>query len=507
MPALGFRLLASLAFVSGSVSAAGSPDAKARTISERIRGREVAASMRPLEHPRSKAAADAAHMRDEDLVFGVAVAGRARAYPWWILKGYHVVNDELGGVPLAVAFCEQCTGAAAFRRELERRRLSFEVPGVYNGTIVLQDRETRTLWAPFSGRALEGRLDGRHLERLPVSLLRWDEWRQRHPETDVVWEPAASRDGHGSWYEPGKWGIVSEMGATLQGWDARLPENALVYGVEAESGSKAFPLASLDVQGGVVNDEVGGVPLAVAAKGAFEVAAFERSVKGRVLTFLRSQDGGGAMTDRETGSQWTGTGDAVAGPLQGERLKNVDGYLVEWHVWSAYNPTAALYDAGPPGRAASTSVASVVPPLVLQRLDGPAEAVRLPGAVNLLAVWAPWCPPCAGEMPRLEALFREYAAHGLSASGMAVLIPEEFEVDSVRRFVASAALTFPMYLVDEDSYAQLESLSRETGGPGLVLPTIFAADRQSKILRVFRGRDVESLRGAVERWLAATPAP
>jgi len=29
-------------------------------------------------------------------VFGVVVSGRARAYPWWIAKNYHVVNDSAG---------------------------------------------------------------------------------------------------------------------------------------------------------------------------------------------------------------------------------------------------------------------------------------------------------------------------------------------------------------------------------------------------------------------------
>ena len=41
----------------------------------------------------------------------------------------------------------------------------------------------------------------------------------------MVWGPAQARAGHGSWYEPGKWGIVAEMGATIQDWDSRLPES------------------------------------------------------------------------------------------------------------------------------------------------------------------------------------------------------------------------------------------------------------------------------------------
>ena len=76
-------------------------------------------------------------MRDEDIVLGLVVSGEARAYPWWIAKNHHVVNDTVAGVPITVAFCEQCTGGAAFRRKVDGRVLSFAVAGVYNGTIVL----------------------------------------------------------------------------------------------------------------------------------------------------------------------------------------------------------------------------------------------------------------------------------------------------------------------------------------------------------------------------------
>ena len=107
-------------------------------------------------------------MRDEDFVLGLVLSGQARAYPWWIAKNHHVVNDTVAGVPVTVAFCEQCTGGAAFARTVGGRVLSFAVAGVYNGTIVIKDRETGTLWAPFSGKGLEGPLAGRTLERIPV---------------------------------------------------------------------------------------------------------------------------------------------------------------------------------------------------------------------------------------------------------------------------------------------------------------------------------------------------
>ena len=51
--------------------------------------------MLPLNNPSVVTVDEATHLRPDDLVVGVLVAGRARAYPWWILANHHVANDHL----------------------------------------------------------------------------------------------------------------------------------------------------------------------------------------------------------------------------------------------------------------------------------------------------------------------------------------------------------------------------------------------------------------------------
>jgi hypothetical protein len=351
------------------VIAAGEAAARGR-VADRIRGQAIAAAHPPMEAPTVLPAARARHMREEDVVLGIVVGGEARAYPWWIAKNFHAVNDTVRGVPVVVTLCEQCTGAAAFGRALDGRVLTFEVAGVYNGTIIARDRETATLWAPFSGKGLEGPLAGRKLERIPLAMTRWSEWKTRHPATGVLWGPEQVRGGHGSWYEPGKWGIVGEMGATIGDWDTRLPENVLVYGADLPGGRRAYPLPALKAQG-VVNDSVAGVPVVVLASGELEAAGFDRRVGARTLTFRGAASGGAVMEDGETGSAWSADGVAVRGPLLGERLAPLDGYVVEWHVWAAYNPDTGIFGGAP---AAGHEVAGDVafPALHLAAVDGTA---------------------------------------------------------------------------------------------------------------------------------------
>jgi thiol-disulfide isomerase/thioredoxin len=461
-----------------------------------------------MEAPTVRPAASAAHMREDDVVLGVVVQGEPRAYPWWIVKHFHVVNDTVGGVPVAVAFCEQCTGAAAFKRELEGRLLSMEAPGVYNGTIILRDRETRTLWAPFSGKALEGPLAGKTLDRVPLSLMRWSEWKARHPQTDVLWGPPQARGGHGSWYEPGKWGIVAEMGGTLEGWDPRLPENTLVYGVEVQGASKSYPLAEVKTRK-VVNDQLGDVPVVVAAVGDLEVAGFDRRLRGRLLTFSPSPDRAGLMVDRETESVWSLEGVASSGPLRGERLSALEGYVVEWHVWSAYNPGSEVLGAAVPDER-PVGDAPVFPALTLLPVNKTMpEVVRLTGEVNLVALWASWCPPCRIEMPALQALSRKHAARGLAVRGIAVHMPDDdSERAQVLSFLSEAGVTFPNHLVDERAYDQLEGLARSLGRTGLVLPTVFVVDKHGRVRAVFSGDEVAGLPAALSGFFPlSSPGP
>jgi thiol-disulfide isomerase/thioredoxin len=470
-----------------------------------MRGRELAAELPPLENPEHRSVAKATHMRDEDLVLGVVVSGQARAYPWWIVKNYHVVNDTIGGVPVAIAFCEQCSGGAAFRRQHKGRTLFLDVAGVYNGTIILKDRETGSLWAPFSGKALEGPLTGQKLDRFPLVFTHWDEWSTRHPDTDVIWASPGARSGHGAWYTAGKWGIVSEMGLTMESLDSRLPENALVYGIDDGENTKAYPLAYLRAHKGVVNDALGSMPVVLAARGITEAAGFERTLKGRVLTFRPSSDPAGVMTDAESGSLWSLEGEAVGGSQRGARLKPLDGYTVEWHVWSAYNPRTEVFEA--PVSDGSRSVEeSTFPDLLLEGLDGKApRPVVFGGDVNLVALWSAWCAPCRRELPVIQELARTHAARGLTAVGIAVHIPEPIEREAVRSFVTEAKITLPILFIDDPAYAQLDSLARRLGGPGLVLPTVYVTNRTGKILAVFRGKEVEALPEGVGKLLSASP--
>ena len=57
-----------------------------------------------LTNPKHVAAQDAAYLEDDELVFGVEIAGDARAWPLRILDWHEVLNDVVGGVPVAATY-------------------------------------------------------------------------------------------------------------------------------------------------------------------------------------------------------------------------------------------------------------------------------------------------------------------------------------------------------------------------------------------------------------------
>jgi hypothetical protein len=297
----------------------------------------------PLNEPRWTGAY--VHLHDDDPVLGLCVDREARALPWWIMKNHHVANLVFSDRPMLVTLCEMCSGAAAFRAEVDGRRLMFRLRGMYNGTILLDDMSTGSLWSPFTGTALAGPMRGAALERMPLSQCLWSEWLAMHPATQVLFGEPALREGHGSEYSPGSPGIEPGFRHSLaRPLDERLPHNTLVLGVRNGVSARAYPLQTLAQIGPAVNDFIGGSEIVLRSRpGTLHALAFHRSVGDRMLVFGSSA--AGEVYDEQTRSIWNEMGEAVSGPLAGTRLAYFSSGVEEWYAFAAYHPHAEIFAA------------------------------------------------------------------------------------------------------------------------------------------------------------------
>jgi len=300
--------------------------------------------LRPLQKTKWHTAEQASYMQADDLVFALYLNGRAWVMPWWVIKNHHVANLTLNDQPVLMTFCEICTGSSAFIPVLDGKRYMFRVKGVYNGTHFIADDETGSCWTPFVGEAVLGPLKGSRLKRLPLYECTWAEWLALHPESLVADGANESRDGHAKLFTPGKDVHVKDfMKTLLRKRDRRLPENELVLGVEINGRFRAYPLATLDQIGLVVNDTLSSAEILIMHKtSTLLTSVFSRRFGNEVLVFENASNN--QVVDRKYKSAWNYDGEAYAGTLAGQKLSYVSWTIEEWFTWAASHPQTEIFD-------------------------------------------------------------------------------------------------------------------------------------------------------------------
>ena len=221
----------------------------------------------------------------------------------------------------------------------------FGFEGIWQGTAVLYDRGTHSLWMHFTGECFHGPLAGRRLRPLASGRhTTWAAWSAAHPEGDVM----APDPRHARSYFPrsqsrsGSPALPSEFPATIQSRDPRLALSELLLGVRVGEARRAYPLQRLASTPGVVAETVGGVPLTVWYEPTERsAAAFEARLDGRDLAFVR--EGPGRFRETSTGSTFDLEGLARDGALRDRRLVRVESLLTEWYGWFAHHPTTTVW--------------------------------------------------------------------------------------------------------------------------------------------------------------------
>jgi hypothetical protein len=296
----------------------------------------------PLDEPVWKSVAESSFMRSDDPVIGITTEKASYAIPWWVLKNHHVANFVADGEEILVTLCERCSSAAAFSPVVDGKRLTYQVVGIYNGTHILRDHETRTFWLPFLGIGMNGVHKGRHLQRRRVDQATWADWLELHPGTFVAFEVESARAGHGSEDSPGSEKLGGKMLTTLQHTDGRLGRNELLLGVMVDGHERAYSMAALTANGVVLQEQLGNASIVVFHKPqTYMAAAFIRTVNGEMLDFTLNDQG--RIVDQKTGSIWNLAGEAIEGPLSGTKLKACTYSMEEWYIWYTQHPLTTVY--------------------------------------------------------------------------------------------------------------------------------------------------------------------
>jgi len=152
------------------------------------------------KHEQTKSRRGKTMLLSGDRVIGVTIGGEARAYPLAILNWHEVANDTLGGKKIAVSYHPLCDSVVVFDRDVDAETIEFGISGLlWQSNQLLYDRReevgTESLWSQLQGRAVAGPMAGKTLRTVPFELVRWQDWKARHPETTILApRPELSRD-------------------------------------------------------------------------------------------------------------------------------------------------------------------------------------------------------------------------------------------------------------------------------------------------------------------------
>ena len=303
-----------------------------------------------LTDPKIIPAAQLTELGDEEEVLGLTFQGESRAYPARFIAWHHIVNDTLGGKPVAVTYCSVCNTGMAYDPMVSGTRRLFNVFGLYRGVMAMIDPSTNTVWSHLAGEALLGSDRGKTLTSLPVINTTWGEWKRLHPDTTTPAWDARYRRYYRDKIVSGRDYLPPMFPETLQGLkDDRLAPNALVLAVRVGGTPRAYPYATLAAEKSVVQETVSATPLTVFYTASPQAgAAFDRRLEGKLLDFTRLPDTPTLFADQQTHSHWTIEGRAVSGPLVGKSLTRVFSLQSEWYGWSAYFPQTTIYGTPKP---------------------------------------------------------------------------------------------------------------------------------------------------------------
>jgi hypothetical protein len=290
-------------------------------------------------------AARATFLKADDRVIGVEGEGIAKAYPAAVAIWHHGIEDRLGPVPIFVTWCNECNTAMVYRAEADGRPLMFFHTNMVRQNMTFADRETMTRWQQQTGEAIEGPLKGRRLEVYPFILTSWDEWRDLHPQTQVMEPIPGFEELYDIWVKVIEWRrpgrAEGQMAQRVQREDNRLPAYEPVIGLDAGGARRAYPRSLLKEEV-AVSDRLGLEEVLVLYNArADAVTAFSRALDGRTLRFERLASGD--LIDVGTRSRWNLYGECVEGEMKGRRLKGLLAVPQFWWAWAVFYADTDVY--------------------------------------------------------------------------------------------------------------------------------------------------------------------
>lgn len=282
----------------------------------------------PLVNPAVIPAARAQYLKDNHVVFGIAVEGGARAYPKRILAWHEMARDRIGSLDLTIVYCTLCGTVIPYIPAAGGRTFTFGTSGLlYESSKLMFDEETASLWPTLEGRPAIGALaeSGLQLEFAPVVTSTWGEWRRQHPDTTVLSPDTGHQRDYGEGVAYREYFNTDQLMFAVSRADRRLRNKDEVLVIRRAGASPlAFPVRMLESK-------------KIVQHAGYVILGGNRVYRAGAVRFGRVEDD--AVRDSE-GNLWRIGEDALA--HQERRLPRIAAHRAFWFGWFAQFPDTEL---------------------------------------------------------------------------------------------------------------------------------------------------------------------
>jgi hypothetical protein len=181
-------------------------------------------------------------IEEDDILVGVSLNGDTRLYPAPILAAHEIVNDVVGGIPIAITY-SPLSGSARVWRSPETAGNPLGVTGMLaNSTMLMFDRtEEANRYHQITGRCVAGLCRDQYLEPINYLATSWEHWRNLISEVKIL-VPSPSIDVDRARRMDARIKATVPHGFPVDFFDARLPEKEITFGVTDGRTGEMFSL-------------------------------------------------------------------------------------------------------------------------------------------------------------------------------------------------------------------------------------------------------------------------
>lgn len=275
----------------------------------------------------------------DQLVVGVVVNGKAKAYPVQFIGYHHQIRDSVGSMPVMVTYCSVCRTGRVFSPLVNGKPENFRLVGMDHFNAMFEDATTKSWWQQATGVAIAGPLKGASLKEIPSRQSTWSSWVRDHPNSLLMAPDTNFKKQYDDLANYDKGAMDNSLEKRDTGsWQFK----SWVVGVAMENSARAYDWNEL-VRKGMIQDSMQSVPIVIMLErdsATFHV--WDRRVNGMKLAFERP-GGKDVFSDVQTNSVWDMDGKCFSGPLKGTRLKDVQASQEFWHSWKTFHPNTSRF--------------------------------------------------------------------------------------------------------------------------------------------------------------------